>query len=426
MTDYIDTYYARTRAPGEDLACLDQPIDAEVCVIGGGLAGLTTALSLSEKGRSVALLEARRVGWGASGRNGGFVSGGKYSQSFAVLVKRRGHQHARQLHDLCMQAWHLVGDRIETYDMADIDRRDGLLLASLFDDDDALRRHRDQMQTLFDHEMTFIPGPELSAMTRSPRYHAGLVDKNCFHMHPLNYCLGIAKATRGLGGQIFEQSPATALSRVPGGFRVETAQGSVACREVVLAMGGYQTPLVPKLARAVIPIATYVMLTEPIEQTLLDDALASRYAIYDDKFALDYYRRVDADRILWGGRVSARLIDPANLADLMLADLTKAYPQLAGTAPAVAWSGAMSYAGHQMPQIGRSNDGVWYAQAFGGSGMVTTTLAGSLIAEAITGESDRYLQFKPFSIPWAGGPLGRFAAQLTYWAYQARDSLKTR
>ena len=278
----------------------------------------------------------------------------------------------------------------------------------------------------FDREYEFIDQGAMAEMISSPRYYGGLLDREGFQFHPLNYCLGVATAATGLGAKIFENSPAVGLDLTGAEKHITTPGGRIKAKNVVFAMGGYQDKLPSKqqrkLARAVLPIATYVMVTEPLGDNRLRSAIRVPYAIGDTKFATDYYRPLDDTRILWGGRISARLREPRDLKASMLADLTKVYPQLDGVDGDVAWMGTMSYAGHKMPQIGTLGNGVWYAQAFGGSGMATTSMAGSLLAEAITGMGDRYRHFTRFGTAWAGGDLGRLVAQMTYWGLRLGDA----
>jgi gamma-glutamylputrescine oxidase len=178
------------------------------------------------------------------------------------------------------------------------------------------------------------------------------------------------------------------------------------------------------LRRSYLPITTYVMLTERAPEQVRG-AIRSTAAILDDRRAGDYYRLVDnGSRILWGGRITTRTTDPRDIAALLRREMVTTYPQLAGLKVDVAWSGLMAYARHLMPQIGQAQPGVWFCTAFGGHGMNTTAIGGTVIAEGISGESDRYRLFAPFGLPWNGGVLGRAAAQLTYWSYQAADAVR--
>ena len=207
---------------------------------------------------------------------------------------------------------------------------------------------------------------------------------------------------------------------------VVTASGRVRCRDVVVAGGGYTDALLPQLERSYLPIATYVMLTRA-DAALIGGAIRTTAAIADQRRAGDYYRCVEGgSRILWGGGITTRTAQPRQLAKQLHRTMTATYPQLEGLAVDVAWSGLMAYARHLMPQIGRIRPGLWYCTAFGGHGLNTTAIGGRVIAEAITGESDRYRLYAPFGLSWNGSVAGRAAAQATYWTLQAMDFLRER
>ena len=420
---YIDSYYARTANAGPSRPTLDGLVEAEVCVVGGGLAGLSTALGLAERGVSVVLLEARRAGWGASGRNGGFVSGG-FSKSLQSLEKRLGRDHAKRIHGLSCDAVALIRRRMETYAIDCGPIIDGIIQASWFDDPDSLKRERDYMADMTGIEEEFWPREKLGEMLISERYYDGLFNPHGFQFHPLNYSLGIAAAAEAKGVRIFESSPATGHDLGGPLKTIRTDMGEVRAATVVMTCGGYIDGLHRKLSRAIVPVATYVAVTEPLGDRL-ESAIRAPYAVHDTRFALDYYRPLHDSRILWGGRISVRRSDPTDLAGLMRGDLLKVYPQLDGVKMETAWGGLMSYGTHKMPQIGEVTPGVWYAMGFGGHGMNTTTMAGELVASAIAEGDDRYRLFAPFGLIPTGGPLGAAAAQLTYWYYFLCDSIKT-
>jgi glycine/D-amino acid oxidase-like deaminating enzyme len=300
---------------------------------------------------------------------------------------------------------------------------DGIILASWFDDADGLKRERDYMADITGVEEEFWPREKLRQILISDRYYDGLFDPRGFQFHPLNYSLGIAAAAESQGARLFEGAPVTGLELDGPEKIVSTGRGEVRAAAVVMACGGYLAGLHRKLSAAMIPVATYVAVTEPLDGRLAT-AIRAPYAVHDTRFALDYYRPLHDTRILWGGRVTVRRRDPPNLAVLMRGDLLKVYPQLAGLEMDTAWGGLMSYASHQMPQIGEVTPGVWYAMGFGGHGMNTTTMAGELIAGAIAENDDRYRLCAPFGLSPTGGPLGAAAAQLTYWFYGLRDALK--
>lgn len=424
---YPHTFYAQTRTADAPRPALEGEHEAEVCVVGGGLAGLNTALGLAERGRSVILLEAQSVGFGASGRNGGFVGRG-YSQELGTLVKHLGLDHARALYDLTGEAVSRVRRRIDAHAIPCGPNTEGVLVATWTDEADDLHRYIDWMAENFGAQQAFVPRERVAEeYADSPCYFDAVWNPATFQFHPLNYCLGIARAAEAAGARVFESSPVTALETERPEKLVVTPRGQVRCRDLVLACGGYGLGVLPEVSGAVLPVATYVMATHPIPEDVLSTAIRKKVCIADTRRAGDYYRALPDGRILWGGRMTARTGEPPRLARLMLEDLVRVYPQLREHARfETAWSGTMSYARHRMPQIGRLREGVWYGQAFGGSGMGTTTVAGEILAEGITGESDRYRLFEPFGLDWAGGPFGRVAAQLIYWQGQAADAMAAR
>jgi gamma-glutamylputrescine oxidase len=422
---YIDSYYSSTVSPGAPRASLEADIDTDVCVVGGGLAGLATALGLSERGVRVVVLEARQVGWGASGRNGGFVGSG-YSLPPDRLIARVGLQHARELYKLTQDAVALVRRRIEHYEMDCGPIVDGGLNVSWFNDRDAVLRSRDFLAENFHEPREFWPRERLRQVLHTSRYYDALFSERRFQFHPLNYSRAMARAAELRGATVFERSPVQRLDVKGADKFVHTAAGRVRAADVVMACGGYVDGLHRRLSAAIVPVATYMIATEPVGEESIRGAINVPYAISDNRFSSDYYRALADTRILWGGRISARRSEPAKLSRFMLADLLKVYPQLEGVRVASAWYGLMSYAVHKMPQIGQLSPGLWYAMGFGGSGMGTTTVAGERVASAIAEGDDRYRLFAPFGLTPAGGVLGTVAAQLTYWSYQLRDGLRER
>jgi gamma-glutamylputrescine oxidase len=281
------------------------------------------------------------------------------------------------------------------------------------------------MRDSFGVEWEPVAAAELASQLKTSRYHGGLFERNAFHFHPLKYVLGVANAAANAGVQIHEKSPVVRLQLEGSDFVVHTPHGALEARHVVMAGGGYARNVYPRVERAVLPIATYVMATEPLGARL-KDAMDTRAAVYDTRFAFDYYRPLPDTRILWGGRISVRDRAPDIIARLLRRDLLKVYPQLHDVRIEHAWGGLMSYARHKMPQIGRSTDGIWYAVGFGGHGMAPTTVSGELLAAAISGERPVPDAFAAFGLTPTYGALGLAAAQLTYTAMQTRDALAAR
>jgi len=419
-----DSYY-RATMPSQRVhhAPLRGHCDTSVCVIGGGFAGLNTALGLAERGvRDVVLVEAGEIGQGASGRNGGFVFGG-FSRGEAVLLKELGPSKARAMYAGTTQALELIRQRIDRYGI-ECERSDsGVIWANWFRDPEVLRERQRLLSEHYGVHWQWLAEAELRGLVRSTRYHDGLFEPQAFHFHPLKYAAGLAEAAAAAGVAIHERSPATALHRSGAGWRVTTDGGQVECAQVVMACGGYLAGLRREVDAAVMPIATYAMVTEPLHDRMRE-VLTTQAAVYDTRFAFDYYRPLADTRLLWGGRISVRDRSSRDVQRLLYRDLLKVFPQLEGVRIDHAWSGLMSYARHQMPQIGRMEDGLWLAQAFGGHGVAPTTFAGELLAAAIAQGDERWQDLAKYGLVSAFKPAGFAGAQLGYWWAQAKDSWK--
>lgn len=417
------TWYDATAVPAPDRPSLAGVVEAETCVVGGGLAGLATALDLAERGRSVVLLEAERVAWGASGRNGGFVVAG-YPAGNLHLLDAVGPAAARELYDLSRMGQRLVAERVDRYAMPGVGVEPGALRCAMRGHDDALERQRRVLSEVYGAEVEPWSPARVRSVLATDRYGGGLHNPQSFAVHPHNLALGLAAAAERQGAQLFELSPARALDLAGPVKRIRTAAGEVRARTVVITCGGYIGRLLRPLTWATVPIATFVAVTEPLGPAL-DAAIRTRMAVSDIQFATNYYRRVDGNRLLWGGRVKTWEPDPARIARDLHRDMAGFYPALAGARFAYTWSGLMSYLGHHMPAIGRLGDAVWYATGFGGLGLALTSMAGRLIAAAIDEGDARWQGFARFGLPFAGGVLGRIPAQLLYWRAE-RDGRRGR
>ena len=397
--------------------------EAAVCIIGGGFAGLGTAISLMERGRpDVVLLEADTIGFGASGRNGGFVFGG-FSLGERDLVDAVGLDAARKLYGLTQDAVALIRRRIGRYAIECDAVEEGVYLANWFPDERILDRQQRFMKESLGVQWQRIGRAELGDRLMTQRYSGALFEPGAFHFHPLKYARGLGRALTTGGVRLHEHSRAIRIAPDGKGWRVTTSNGEVRARDVVVCCGGYLERFSPRLARAMLPIATYVMVTEPLGARM-PSAMRTGAAVYDTRFAFDYYRPLPDTRLLWGGRIAVRERGAADVARTLYRDMLRVYPQLAGVQVDYAWSGRMSYGRHKMPQLGRLPDGQWYAMGFGGHGVGPTTLGGEVLAAALCGDGADLARFAPWKLPSTGGPAGLFAAQLTYWYYGLRDRLR--
>ncbi|OYU40514.1 MAG: FAD-dependent oxidoreductase [Pseudorhodobacter sp. PARRP1] len=417
---YPATYYAQTLSETRARPALLGVEEADVIVVGAGLAGIVTALELARGGLKAVVIEARAVGWGASGRNGGIVSPAFACGSDAIAA-RVGRDNARALHRLTIEGVARVRGYIRDLGISGADPIAGLLNLRRFDRADDLHAYAAEFAEDFGYQLSYLDRDAIRARLTSDRYFHGLADAQAFHIHPLNYIRGLAAELERLGGRIFENSPATQALFTAAQKRIKTAQGEARAPRVIFATGGYTGGLVPRLKRAVLPIATYMMVSE-VAPDLIASAIRTGEAILDDRRASDYYRVIEGgNRLLWGGRITTRATSPEGVAQQLRREMIRAYPQLAGLKTDLSWSGQMGYARHLMPQVGAMAPGAWHITAFGGHGLNTTAIAGKVLAESILGETDRLALFSGFGLDWAGGPLGLAAAQATYWKLQLQD-----
>lgn len=418
------TYYRDTAVACPARVPLEGRHAVDTVIVGGGFAGLNTALSAAERGaRDILLLEAASIGHGASGRNGGFVFAG-YSLGEQALVDRVGPERARQLFLCTVAGVEKIRGRIREHRMACDASESGVIWANWFHDPGVLRQRQRLLEADFGVHWDWLTRDEIRARLHTDRYSGGLFERRALHLHPLNYALGLATAAERLGVRIHEHSRVAGLARDASGWLVHTAGGArVTARRVVLACGGYLSGLHAKVDRAVLPVATYVAVTEPLGAHLAD-VMTTRAAVYDTRFAFDYYRALPDTRLLWGGRISVRRRHPHAVRRLLQRDMRRVYPQLADVRIAYAWSGLMSYARHEMPQIGHDGHGLWWAQAFGGHGLAPTTVAGELLGAALAEGDEGWKAFADFGLVDSWRPLGYLGAQARYAWLQCRDRFK--
>lgn len=422
---FPNTWYSQTSLPRAARPELNTDETCDVCIIGAGIAGLTAALELIRRGKRVIILEAHQVAWGASGRNGGVVSPG-WAEGSGAIRKKLGLENARTLFQMSVEGVEIVRRNIAELALTGCNPSAGTIRVKRYDDSAAVKNHIDTMRRDFAYELNFLDTAQVRERAHTQRYFQGVEDPNALHFHPLNYCLGLALAIEAAGSRIFEHSKMLTWRREGADKIVQTAHGSVRCQDLVFCAGGYGGPELQKLSRAYLPIATYVVLTEHLGDSI-KSVLESSAAFSDDRRASDYYRIVEGDRLLWGGRITTRHEQNEKaLAAMLKADMVSVYPQLAPVRIELAWSGLMGYSTNKMPNLGWLEPGVWACTSFGGHGLNTGSIGGRVIAEAVCGETARHELFKPYLLDWNGGPFGRVAANAIYQSLKVMDFVQER
>ena len=421
---YGSSYFAASMVRRPERPALNIDLDVEVCVIGGGLAGLTTAREIARRGWSVVVLEAQRIAWSASGRNTGFVLPG-YGQTPQAIIARAGLERTKMLWALSQAGLNYVRETIAETGMPGAGLTEGgWLMVSKTDQADAVRDETAFLRATFGADVVMWPTPKVRAHLKTPYYFQAIHFRNAFHIHPLNYALGLAKDAEAAGVRIFEGTPALSIDPVGVRKRVVTPNARVRAAHVVLAGNVHLGELMPEVARTLVPVTTYVAATAPLGAAA-SEAIAFTGSVSDTQLADNHYR-LAGDRLIWSGRMTVHESSPAKYAKRLRRDIARIFPQLGKVDFEYAWRGTLGNAVHRMPQIGEIQPGLWIASGFGGHGLNTTAMAGNLIARAIVDGSKAWRHFEPFEMVWAGGPLGRAAAKINYLTTTAKESVTAR
>lgn len=421
---YPQSYYAATANHHFQFSSLEQACRADVCIVGAGITGIVTALELAQKGYQVVVLEAARVGWGASGRSGGqAIFGWACEQS--ALEKLVGKRHARQFWDISLEGLALTKNYIKTHQIQ-CDWRDGMAhLGVKARHDEELKAWLHQLQDEYGYEsLSFWDKEQVRENIASPLYTSGLFDANSGHLHPLNYTLGLVNAAKNAGVQFYEDSRVEGWEQGPK-VLLKTSRGSVCADHVVLACNAYLDGLSSHLESRVMPVGTYIAATEPLGEACCQSLMNRQIAACDINFVLDYYRCSGDYRMLFGGRVSYSGVDPRNLEKAMRKRMERVFPQLKGIKIDYTWGGYVGITMNRAPHFGRLADHIYFAQGFSGHGIAATAMAGKLMSEAIMTTAERFDLFgKIPHIPFPGGRVLRTPALVLAMAYyRVRDYL---
>ena len=421
---HTDSYYAATADPTPELPALKGEASCDVCVIGGGYTGLSTALHLVEQNYEVILLEAERMGWGASGRNGGQLGTGQ-RQSQDEVEQMVGEDDARRLWEMAECAKATVKERIRRHDIR-CDLKPGILHAAHKPSHAKwLADYVDVLRTRYQYEhIRSVSREEMTDMLGTTVYHGGSLDTDAGHLHPLNYALGLAKAAHEAGARLFEDSRVLTYDRAQP-TTIRTSSGVVKARYLVLACNGYLDTLEPRISSTIMPINNFVLATEPLGTDRARALIRDDVAVADTKFVIDYYRLSADKRLLFGGGENYTRRFPADLKRFVRKYMLRVYPQLSDTRIDYAWGGTLAVTLKRMPHFGRLKPNVFFAHGFSGHGVAMATLAGELIAEAVSGTAERFDVFMRLPTPrFPGGTLLRWPGLVVGMLYYSlRDKL---
>ena len=394
-SEHTSSYYAATAHWQTDYPLLAREHRCDVAVVGAGFTGLSTALHLAERGYDVAIIEANRVGWGASGRNGGqLIDGIVEVKKISEIGRKYGESAANTLRQIGIDSRDVVLDGIKKYGI-NCDLKFGFLDVALTQEDlDYFEAEVERKRGMnYPHKMVMVPGDQLHTVVGSDMYIGGMVHRGNGHLHPLNLCIGEARAAEENGARIFEQSRVT---RIHHGAkpRVQTNDGVMHANKVVLAGNAYLGKSEPRLYGKVIPAGSYIIATEPLGDELATELLPQDMAVCDQRVGLDYYRLSADKRMLFGGFCNYSGRHPKDITASIRPRMIKVFPQLENVRVEYEWGGYIAITIKRIPQMGRIQGNTYYSHGYSGHGLAPTHIAGQILADMICGDSERFDVFE--------------------------------
>ena len=398
---HTGSYYAATVNDITDFAALGGEQTADVCVIGAGFTGISTALHLAERGYNVHVVEANKVGWGASGRNGGQIISGIAGEK--NIAEHHGRDVEELFGELRWEGHEIIRERVKTYGI-ECDLKFGYLDVAI------KKRHMRDIEydyarlekAGFPHEIRILSKAETQDTIGTDAYIGSLLNRGNGHLHPLKLCVGEARAAVSLGATIYEQSAVINVEK-GGKPRVVTEHGAVTADMVVMAGNAYHD-LDPALRGVMFPVNSFIIATEPLSAETVNEINPQDLAVCDPNFVLKYYRLSADKRLLFGGRINYFGDDPNVIKKHLRRKMTTIYPQLANVGIDYAWGGRIGVPTTRVPQLGKLAPNIFYCQGYSGHGVNVTHLAGRIMADAVAGtmeQFDLFADVKPFIVPGA-------------------------
>ncbi len=424
QTKHTGSYYAASANPSPERPPLKGDHQIDICIVGAGYSGLSAGLHLAEKGYKVAIIEGARVGWGASGRNGGQIVNG-LNASLQTIKKRYGQDTANFVAGLVQEGGDIIRERVKTYDIQ-CDLKSGNIFTGLTAAHmKELEARRALWASYGIHNQNMLDKSQLREHIGSDLYEGGMIDHTGGHMHPLNLCLGEAAAFEKLGGVIYEQSPVISADTGTTKPVVKTAQGTMTCETLVLCGNAYLGHVIPALTARVMPVSTQMMTTEPLGDAHAAELLPTDKCVEDVRYILDYFRLTADKRLIFGGGTVYGGTDPSDVVAKLRPAMEKVYPSLKGIKIDHAWSGNFALSFSRVPQMGRLGNNTYYAHGYSGHGVTGSHTFGKILSQAIDGDKSRFDVFA--KIPWFPFPGGRMLrvpySMVGSWYYAMRDKL---
>lgn len=422
--NHTNSYYAASANPSPQRPRVEGFSEVDICIVGAGYSGISAGLSLVEKGYKVAIVEGARVGWGASGRNGGQIVNG-LNASLSTIEKRYGPEVGAFVGGLVQEGGKIIRERVKKYDIQ-CDLKDKNLYTTFHPKQ---MRELEAKQALWrkfgmdDHEL--LDKTQIRDHVGTDAYFGGMIDHSGGHMHPLNLCLGEAAAFEQLGGIIYEMSTVTSTDYSGDKPLVKTAHGEIKCQTLILCGNAYLGNVVRKLTPRVMPVSTQIMATEPLSENLARELLPTDMCVEDVRYILDYYRLSADNRMLFGGGTVYGGADPSDIETKLRGNMDKIFPQLKSVKIDYAWSGNFALSFSRVPQMGRLHKNVYFAHGYSGHGVTGSHLFGRILSEAVDGDMSRFDVFSKVRwFPFPGGRMFREQySMIGSWWYAVRDAL---
>jgi len=421
---YPNSYYAASANPFPDRPQLNEGIDIDVCVIGAGYSGLSAAIEIAEQGHSVIVLEQAKVGWGASGRNGGQIVNG-WSRDLDVIESRYGQMATNAISQWVLEGGDLIRSRVKKYNIQ-CDLKDGNIFAAYTEKQMRELEAKVALWNRFGmNQLEMLDQNEIKKYVNGNGYIGGLLDSKGGHMHPLNLALGEASALEFLGGRIYEKTKVTSVDSHAEGATVNTSGGKVRARKLVVCGNAYLGGAVPELTSKVMPVSTQIIASEPLTESQANNILPSDMCVEDVNFLMDYFRLSGDRRLIFGGGSTYGGAEPGNIYAKLRPKVSKVFPQLDDIKFEYAWGGNFALTLTRIPHMGQLNEHIYFVHGYSGHGVTGSHTCGKILGEAINGNKERFnIWAKLPYYPFPGGRLFRVPAVVAgSWWYILRDKL---